>query len=177
MKNILLLSLFILCSLSCYAQKKKSFYYDGIELRNVKGWTIMPAKDASVTTITCLLRGSFQLQIQKADLPQNFNAQRYLEKSIEQLIEVQMMSSGKKNIIKEIGEPMDGYINNIPARYIDIKYNKKIVQRLYVFAMHDQLFVIQWTGSGPVNVVAKLFDVILSTFTYYPERSPYGALM
>lgn len=176
MKKILLLTLFILCTLSCYAQKKKSFYYDGIELHNVKGWTIVPAKDASVTTITCL-RLPFQLQIQKMGLPQNFNAQRYLEKSIEQLMEVSMMSTGKSPRIKEVGEPMDGYVNSIPAKYVDITYTKKVVQRLYVFTIYDQLFVIQCTGLGNMKSSMAYIDRILSTFTYNPERSPYGSLM
>mgnify|MGYP003297003786 FL=1 len=176
MKKILLLSLFILCTLSCYAQKNKSFYYDGVELHNVKGWTIVPAKDASVTTITCL-RLPFQLQIQKKGLPQDFNAQRYLEETIEQLMEITMMSTGKSPKIKEVSEPMDGYINSIPAKYVDITYTKKVVQRHYVFAMHDQLFVIQCTGFGNMKSAMAYIDRVLSTFTYNPETSPYGALM
>lgn len=176
MKKILLLSVFILCTLACYAQKKRSFYYDGIELHNVKGWTVVPSKDASITTITCI-RLPFQMQIQKAGMPQNFNAERYLEKSIEQLMEVNMMSSGKNPRIKEVSEPMDGYINSIPAKYVEITYTKKVVQRLYAFTMHDQLFVIQCTGTGGMKSVMALFDHLLSTFTYNPERSPYGSLM
>ena len=176
MKKILLLSLFILCTLSCYAQKKKSFYYDGVELHNVKGWTIVPTKDASVTTITCL-RLPFQLQIQKMGLPQNFNAQRYLEETIEQLMGMTMMATGKSPKIKEVSEPMDGYINSIPAKYVDVTYTKKVVQRHYVFAMYDQLFVIQCTGSGKMKSAMANIDRVLSTFTYNPETSPYGALM
>ena len=109
-------------------------------------------------------------------LPQNFNAQRYLEETIEQLMEITMMSTGKSPKIKEVSEPMDGYINSIPAKYVDITYTKKVVQRYYVFAMHDQLFVIQCTGFGNMKSMAFI-DRVLSTFTYNPETSPYGALM
>lgn len=176
MKKILLLSVFILCTLACYAQKKKSFYYDGIELHNVKGWTILPSKDASITAINCI-RLPFQMQIQKSGLPQNFNEERYLENSVEKLMEMNVSARGKSPKIKEIGEPMEGYINNIPAKYVDITYTKKVVQRLYVFALYDQLFVIQCTGEGSMKTVMALFDRILSTFTYNPERNPYGSLM
>ena len=72
---------------------------------------------------------------------------------------------------------MDGYINSIPAKYVDITYNKKIVKRIYTFSMHEQLFIVQWTGEGTISKLAKVFDKILSTFTYNPERSPYGSLM
>ncbi len=176
MKKILLFSVLIFCSLVCNAQKKKSFYYDGIEIHNVKGWTIAPSKDANVTTITAVLLPS-QLQITKQGLPQNFNAERYLEKTIEQLMEMSVMAGRKEPKIKSVGDVSDGYINNIPAKYVDITYSKDIVKRIYTFSMHDQLFIVQWTGKGKINKVSKVFDKILSTFTYNPERSPYGSLM
>lgn len=176
MKKILLFSFLVLCTLVCNAQKKKSFYYDGIEIHNVKGWTIAPSKDANVTTITFVLLPS-QLQIKKQGLPQNFNATRYLEKTVEQLMEMNVRASRKDPKIKAVGEVSDGYINSIPAKYVDITYSKDIVKRIYTFSMHDQLFIVQWTGEGTINKVAKVFDKMLSTFTYNPERSPYGSLM
>ena len=176
MKKILLFSFLVLCTLVCNAQKKKSFYYDGIEIHNVKGWTIAPSKDANVTTITFVLLPS-QLQIKKQGLPQNFNATRYLEKTVEQLMEMNVRASRKDSKIKAVGEVSDGFINSIPAKYVDITYSKDIVKRIYTFSMNDQLFIVQWTGEGTINKVAKVFDKVLSTFTYNPERSPYGSLM
>lgn len=176
MKKILFFSVLVFCSLVCNAQKKKSFYYDGIEVHNVKGWTIAPSKDASVTTITFVLLPS-QLQIVKQGLPQDFNAERYLEKTIEQLMEMSVMAGRKEPKIKAVSDVLVGYINNIPAKYVDITYSKKIVKRIYTFSMHEQLFIVQWMGEGAINKVAKAFDKILSTFTYNPERNPYGSLM
>ena len=176
MKKNLLLLVLVLCSLACNAQKKKSFFYDGIEIHNVKGWTIAPSKDANVTTITFVLLPS-QLQITKQGLPQNFNAARYLEKTVEQLMEMNVRAGRKDAKIKAVGEVSDGYINSIPAKYVDITYSKDIVKRIYTFSMHEQLFIVQWTGEGTINKLAKVFDKMLSTFTYNPERSPYGSLM
>ena len=103
MKKTLLLLMLVLCSLACNAQKKKSFFYDGIEIHNVKGWTIAPSKDANVTTITFVLLPA-QLQIKKQGLPQNFNATRYLEKTVEQLMEMSVMAGRKDPKIKNVGD-------------------------------------------------------------------------
>lgn len=176
MKKTLLLLMLVLCSLACNAQKKKSFFYDGIEIHNVKGWTIAPSKDANVTTITFVLLPA-QLQIKKQGLPQNFNATRYLEKTVEQLMEMSVMAGRKDPKIKNVGDVSDGYINSIPAKYVDITYSKDIVKRIYTFSIHDQLFIVQWTGEGSINKVSKVFEKMLSTFTYTPERNPYGSLM
>ena len=176
MKKTLLLLVLVICSLACNAQKKKSFFYDGIEIHNVKGWTIAPSKDANVTTITFVLLPS-QLQITKQGLPQNFNEARYLERTVEQLMEMNVMAGRKEPKIKVVGDVSDGYINSIPAKYVDITYSKDIVKRIYTFSMHEQLFIVQWTGEGTINKLAKVFDKMLSTFTYNPERSPYGSLM
>ena len=131
MKKTLLFSVLVLCTLVCNAQKKKSFYYDGIEIHNVKGWTIAPSKDANVTTITFVLLPS-QLQITKQGLPQNFNAARYLEKTAEQLVEINVRAGRKDPKIKAIDEVSDGYINSIPAKYVDITYSKDVVKRNYL---------------------------------------------
>ena len=118
----LLLFVFALCSLTCYAQKQKQFFYDGIELRHVKGWTIVPAKDANATSITCI-RLPFQIHILKQGVPQSFNAERLLQTSVEKIMEANMMASGKNPKIKEVGSVMDGYVNSIPAKYIDLTSN------------------------------------------------------
>lgn len=171
----LLLFVFALCSLTCYAQKQKQFFYDGIELRNVKGWTIVPAKDANATSITCI-RLPFQIHILKQGVPQSFNAERLLQTSVEKIMEANMMASGKNPKIKEVGSVMDGYVNSIPAKYIDLTYSKKVVQRIYMFTTHNQMFTITCTGYGNKNIAMKILDFVLSTFTYNPESGPYSRL-
>ncbi len=171
----LLLFVFALCSLTCYAQKQKQFFYDGIELRNVKGWTIVPAKDANATSITCI-RLPFQIHILKQGVPQSFNAERLLQTSVEKIMEANMMASGKNPKIKEVGSVMDGYVNSIPAKYIDLTYSKKVVQRIYMFTTHNQMFTITCTGYGNKTSAMKILDLVLSTFTYNPESGPYSRL-
>lgn len=171
----LLLFVFALCSLTCYAQKQKQFFYDGIELRHVKGWTIVPAKDANATSITCI-RLPFQIHILKQGVPQSFNAERLLQTSVEKIMEANMMASGKNPKIKEVGSVMDGYVNSIPAKYIDLTYSKKVVQRIYMFTTHNQMFTITCTGYGKMDAAMKILDFVLSTFTYNPESSPYSRL-
>lgn len=174
MKKLLLFA-FILCSLTCSAQKHKSFYYDGIELRNVKKWTIVPSKDASITTITCI-QLPYQLQITKQSIGKNFDATRYLENTIEQLMEINLMSNKKSPKIKEVSDIYDGYVNNIPAKCVNIIFTKNNTTCLYVFTIHDQMFVINCSGVGPVKKIQLVSNLILSTFTYNPERNPYGSL-
>lgn len=171
MKKLLLI-LFIFCSLPCFAQKQKTFFYDGIELHNVKGWTIVPTQDGNLTTIT-LIRLPFQMQIVKAEKTEDFNAKKYLESTVEKLVETNMVSSGKSPKIKSIGEITDGFVNNIPAKYVDITYNKKVVQRIYTFAMYQECFIIQCTGIGNIDTT---HSKILSSFTYNPPSNTYNSL-
>lgn len=176
MKKLLLLTVFTLCSLVSNAQKQKTYFYDGIELHKVKGWTILPSKDAGVTTLTCV-RIPYQMIIKKQGLPQDFNAESYLEGLIAQILEANLMVSKKNPKIKNVEVIAEGYVNNIPTKYVDIIYTKKFSNRIYVFEAHNQLFVIQCRGEDKIDKIMKIFDPILSKFTYNPESSPYGNLL
>ncbi len=176
MKKILFLSICILLSVACSAQNKKSYYYDGIELHKVKGWTVLPSKDASVTVIN-LMKLPFQMQIVKKGLPKNFNDKRYLEQTAEKKMEANIMSKGKTPKIKQICEVAEDYVGSIPAKYIDLIYTKGGFERIYVFNLYEEIFVITCTGKGNAKTAIEPFKKILSTFTYNPESSPYKSLM
>ena len=172
MKKILLLCVFVLGALTCSAQKAKSFYYDGIELHNVKGWQITPSKDDGKTTIIRLSFGVFYtMVITKRSAPQHMNAETVLTKVAESIVETNMRISGRKTPkIKDTSSVMEGFINNIPAKYIDINYTKGLLDRIYVMTVHNCLITVQHTGHSKAT---KVFDKILSTFTFNPETDTY----
>lgn len=176
MKKILFLSISILLSVVCSAQKQNSYYYDGIEIHKVKGWTVLPSKDASVTVIN-LMKLPLQMQIVKKGLANNFDAARYLVQSAEKKMETNIMSKSKAPKIKEIGEVTEGYVGSIPAKYIDFIYTKSVFERIYVFSLYEEMFVITCTGKGNAKTAIEPFARILSTFVYNPESSPYRSLM
>ena len=174
MKKLLLLTVFVLLSLVGNAKKQKSYYYDGIELHNVKGWTIKSYKDTNLTMLTCT-RSSCIVIIQKLGLPQNFNAERCLEGIVEGLFENSL--TNKKSLkIKKVEEVAEGYVNNIPAKYVDIMFAKKDSQRIYVFELQNKLFMIYCTEKDKIDKIMEKCDPILSSFTYMPESNPYDNL-
>lgn len=175
MKRLILLFISIASVLTCNAQKSKSFYFDGIEMHNVKGWDIQPAKSESHTTIHCSRNfGGFQtdfLEITKQKIvQQNHNIERYLEQYVERTSETNFNTTGKRSPrIKEIGEMMDGYINAMPAKYVDIKYTMKISQRIYALQAHNCLYTINcFSGAGSID---SRMGKILSTLTLTPETN------
>lgn len=178
MKKLLLL-VFILCSLMCNAKGKKSFFYDGIELQNVRGWNIIPSKDDNSTTITGFTKKeTLQFRIVKQGVPKNFKAEAYLQNTVEKIMEANMATSFDTPKIKEVSDIAEGFVNDIPAKYIDVTYTKKNAQRIYVFTMHNKLFTITCTGVGvrDASLVALFTDFILRGFSYNPEVNPYGLL-
>lgn len=174
MKKLLLLTVFVLLSLVGNAKKQKSYYYDGIELHNVKGWTIKSYKDANLTMLTCS-RSSCSVMIQKLGLPQNFNAENFLESLVEGLFE-NSLTNKKGSKIKKVEEIAEGYVNNIPAKYVDIMFAKKVSLRIYVFELQNKLFMIHCTGEDKIDKITEVCVPILSSFTYMPESSPYDNL-
>ena len=92
---------------------------------------------------------------------------------VEAFLEASMATAGKAPKVKETGPVMDGFVNNIPAKYVDITYNKKVVQRIYTFTMYQECFVIQCTGLA--NIDAS-HSKILSSFTYNPPSNTYNSL-
>ncbi len=174
MKRVLLVVALLFATLTCSAQKQKSFFYDGIELHNVKGWTILPSKDGNNTTIN-VIKLPFQMSITKQGMPQNKTVEGILTTMVEHLMETSLSGSSKTPMIKETSPVMDGYINNIPVKYIDITYTKKVKQRLYGFNLHSSLFTVLCTGEGGSHdaVVNGAFGKILSSFTYNPETNNY----
>ncbi len=167
-KLSLLLVLLVFGVLTCNAQKKKQFFYKGIELHGVKGWTVLPSQDDNITKITCY-KDELQMQLTKRGLPQNFNAERMLERVVERQMEQNLSASRKSPRIKMTSEVREGYINNIPAKYVDIEYTKDIAKRIYIFSTENQLFTIICTGTGRAEKSIENFSKILSSFVYIPE--------
>ncbi len=172
MKKILLLLAFMVGALTCNAQKAKSFFYDGLELHHVKGWTILPSKSGQQTEIQCI-KFPIQLHILKQPAITNTTLENYLHRHIEALLETMMNTSGKAPTVKETSEIMDGFINNIPAKYVDITYTKKVRQRIYAMNIYNATIVITCTGVGGPHdaMIAKSFNKILSSFTFNPESN------
>ncbi len=174
MKRFLLLLVFALGALTCSAQKAKSFFYEGIELHNVKGWTILPAKDGERVDIRCV-RLPFQMQISKQPALSNSSLENYLNQQIEALMETMLNTSGRGPVVKEVSAVMDGFVNNIPAKYVDITYNKKVRQRIYAMNLYNCMITIMCTGTGGSHeaFIQKNFEKILSTFVYNPESGTH----
>ena len=161
-------------------QKSKSFFYDGIELHGVKGWTIMPAKEGNRTTIQAFrLPSNMVINKMPCTVDEGMSQSRaleiYLEKSIEQIMENSLSSTGKTPKVKNVSPIMDGYLNNIPAKYVDLTYTKKIVLRIYAIFLHNNLITFTCTGVGSSadKMVDSVFGKILSTFAYNPESSTH----
>lgn len=177
--SILLCGLLTCITVDANAQKSKSFFYDGIELHNVKGWNIMPAKDATTTVITGY-RLPLQLNITKVavspeqGVSQSRSLEIYLEKFVDQTVE-NIMSGSSKITVKEVSPIMDGYVNTTPAKYVDITYNKNVAQRIYAMLLHNSLFTVVCTGVGKSHdkMIDGSFGKILSSFTYIPESSSH----
>ena len=180
MKKILLFFVFVLGVFACHAKgsKAKSFYFDGIELQHVKGWTITPSKEGMRTVIHCTT-GLFHMTITKTGIApseyqdgsalDNKQLERQLIHQGELLTEAFMNSTGKGPIVKEVSEVMDGYISSFPAKYIDLSCTKQVRIRLYAFTAHNSLIFISCTGRGSVAIFEKNFGKILSSFTFIPE--------
>ena len=183
MKKILLLFVFTFGALACNAQKAKSFYYDGIELQNVKGWTITPSKEATHTEIRCMNGASFMAitkngiapsEYQEGSALDNKQLERILIKQGESISERMMNGIGKQPIVKEVSEVMDGYISSFPAKYIDLTCTKQVRIRIYMFTTHNYVICISCTGRGGRSAdacVEQNFGKILSSFTFIPEAS------
>lgn len=174
MKRVLLVVALVFATLTCSAQKQKSFFYDGIELHNVKGWTILPSKDGNNTTIN-IIRVPFQMTITKQGMPNNKSVDNILSTIVENLMETSLSGSKKAPMIKETSPVMEGYINNIPVKYIDITYTKKVKQRVYGMNIYNSLFTIICSGEGGSHdaVANGVFGKILSSFTYNPESGTH----
>lgn len=174
-KLSLLLVLLAFGVLTCNAQKKKQFFYKGIELHGVKGWTILPSQDDNITTITCY-KDELQMQLTKRGIPQNFSAERALERIIERQMEQNLSASKKSPRIKRTSEVCEGFVNNIPAKYVDIEYTKDISKRIYIFTTENQLFTIICNGVGKAEKSIENFSKILSSFVYIPETNTQNIL-
>ena len=174
MKKILLLFIFVIGALTCSAQKSKSFYYDGIEIHNVKGWTIVPTKEGDKTVINCIKLPA-QLTFTKQAALENKSLEVYLSQMVERLMETSMATSGKAPMIKEMSPVMDGYVNAMPAKYIDVTYTKKVRQRIYALNAYNYMITVTCTGIGGAHdaFVEKSFGKILSTFAFNPETNSY----
>lgn len=179
MKRFLLLIIFALGTLTCSAQKAKSFFYGGIELHNVKGWSIVPSKDDQRTVIQCV-NLPLQMTITKQGALKNKSLDSYLMQQVEAFLEASMATAGKAPKVKETGPVMDGFVNNIPAKYIDITYTKKMRQRIYAMNMYNYTITILCTGEGSVipssnndAFIEKNFGKILSKFAFTPESGTH----
>lgn len=183
MKKILFSLILVFGVITSNAQSNsKSFYYDGIEMHNVKGWSITPSKDEAHTYITCTKPfGALSLAFMnitksriKAHNAMNLNneLERLLSQEVEKLIESSMNGKGRNALrIKETGNIMDGYINATPAKYVDVTYQKGVKQRIYMMVVSDYFFTIACsTGTGKLD---KTFSKILSSFTFTPESKMY----
>lgn len=169
-KTLYLLVILVFGVLTCSAQKKKSLFYDGIELRGIKGWTVLPAKDGQLTTITCY-KDELQLQLTKRNQPSNFNMEKFLEKLVESQMEQNLSASKKAPRVKKVSEVGDGFINSIPAKYVDFEYTKGVARRIYIFSAMNRLFTITCIGIGKPEKSIDDFSRILSSFSYYPESN------
>ncbi|MDO5496800.1 MAG: hypothetical protein Q4F45_02860 [Alistipes sp.] len=169
MKRLLLLIIATVGIFTCYAQKSKSFYYEGIEFHNTKGWSIQPSKDGN-TTFIFGIKGGDQFHIYKQKITeQTQSIDTYLNKIVEQTTENNFNTTGKQIAkIKEVGDIMEGYINALPVKYVDIAYTKKINQRIYAMYANNCLYTIICTVSGDVD---DKLGKILSTLTFTPESN------
>lgn len=163
MKRILLVVVMtFLVSLVGHA---KHFYYHGVGFEYEKSWKISASPNGIIG-----VDGDYRFYINTSKIdPSVVTSSAFLTTELEKKIEEILDQSygNKKMKLRKKSEVMDGDINEIPAKYVDITFAKGVCKRYYCMEWKGYLIDVEISGKG--ESFHKAFKKILKSFTFVPE--------
>ena len=163
MKKFILV--FVMTFLVSLVASAKSFYYYGVGFEHEKSWKISASPNGIIG-----VNGDYRFNINTSKITQqNTNMASFiaveLEKKINSILE--QSYGNKKMKLKKKSEIQDGYVNSLPAKYVDVTFSGGICKRYYSVEWRGYLIEIEIEGKG--NKLQKVFKKILNSFTFNPE--------
>ena len=163
MKKIFLVSVMTL--LVSLVASAKSFYYYGVGFEYERSWKIS-ASPNGIIGVNDDYR--FYINLSKISQPTS-NMGSFVAVELEKKLETILEQSygNKKMKLKSKSEILDGDVNGIPAKYVDLTFSGGMCKRYYSFEWSGYLINIEISGKG--GNFHKEFKTILNSFTFTPE--------
>ena len=143
----------------------KSFYYYGVGFHHENSWKISASPNGIIG-----VNGESRIYINTSRLePTTVKSTSILNNKLDAKVEEILDQSygNKKMKLRKKSEVLDGDINDMPAKYVDITFSGGVCKRYYCLEWKGYLIEVEISGKG--KGFQKAFKKIFKSFSFVPE--------